>query len=374
MKQKICKPDYKRCLVNLSNSILKYYGLPQKHSSLPELDEMLDKKKYRNVVLLQMDGMGVDMLEHNLPADSFLRAHIKSTITSVYPSTTAAATTSTYSGMTPLEHGFAGWQCYFEEYDSHVILFRNFDFYTGKPLGFNVTSEHMPYKMLYEQIRDSGNAKAYGVSKPWGDFHVESFDELCAKLEELAREKEPKFIMSYWINPDGYMHKTGCYSAVTRKAMTEFDAGLRNLSAKLEDTLLIITADHGLLDIGKSIRLDKIPELNECLRLAPGLEPRANAFYIKPEFMDVFPKRFNKLLGEEFILLTAEDYIREGYAGEGNEHPGFREFLGDYMALGIGDTIIQYEVPGGLEAVNYFGHHAGLSEKEMLIPLIIYEC
>ena len=51
-------PDYNRCLVNLSQSILKHFGVETSANTLPEVDAMLDKG-YSNVVVLLLDGMGV---------------------------------------------------------------------------------------------------------------------------------------------------------------------------------------------------------------------------------------------------------------------------------------------------------------------------
>lgn len=375
MRQKICKPDYKNCLVNLSNSILKHYGLPLKHPSLPQLDAILEAKQYNSVIVLQMDGMGMDMLEQNLPEDSFLRSNIRQTITSVFPPTTTAATTSTNSGQTPIEHAHISWQCYFEEYDSHVVLFRNHDFYTETKLPINVTQKHLNYEPLYEQISNAGKTKAFGVSKFWGDFqHINSFTEVCNTIADLASNHEQKFIASYWDQPDDCMHKTGCYSPKTKKTIKHLNAKIEKLAGKLKNAVLIITADHGQLNIAQSIALNKIPELNDCLRLAPGCEARAIAFYVKPEKYDLFPALFNKHFGDEFILLKSEDFIKQNYLGEGKEHLLSKGFLGDYMALAIGESIIQYQTKGGLEPKNYIGHHGGLSEKEMLIPLIVYEC
>ena len=39
----------------------------------------------------------------------------RAAITSVFPSTTASAITTSYTGRTPLEHGLTGWFAYFGE-------------------------------------------------------------------------------------------------------------------------------------------------------------------------------------------------------------------------------------------------------------------
>lgn len=64
--------DYAQSLVSLISSIEAYFGLPPGHGTLGALDELLDRK-YKNIVLLLFDGMGISVLEKHLAPDSFLR-------------------------------------------------------------------------------------------------------------------------------------------------------------------------------------------------------------------------------------------------------------------------------------------------------------
>lgn len=66
-------PDYAHSIVNTTSSILKRYGCSCRYKPLALLDERL-KTRHRNVVLMVFDGLGSDILERNLPADSFLRS------------------------------------------------------------------------------------------------------------------------------------------------------------------------------------------------------------------------------------------------------------------------------------------------------------
>ena len=368
---KVCKPDYKNSLVNLSNSILQYFECPTHHSSLSTLDSFL-QQDYQTVVLLVLDGMGVDMLEHNLSEKSFLREHMVEKISSVFPPTTTAATTSIYTGLTPQEHGWAGWQCYFKEYGKNIELFLNRDFYSGKSLKLNVGQEFLAHKKLFEQINEQGKYKAYGVARFWGGYNVKTMNDLCNKIAELAKEKDKKFILAYYKEPDSVMHHTGCYSDKTKTKIKSLDRHVEKLAKQLKNALLIVTADHGLINISEDVRLEKIKEINNCLRLPPAIEPRAVAFYIKEDKKQIFEKEFQKRFGKDFILLSAEEYIKQGYAGEGRMNPKFREFLGDYMALATGDRILQYQTEGGIDSVEFKAHHAGLTKKEMIIPLIVH--
>lgn len=367
---KICFPNYQKGLVNLANSLLKHFECPTYHESLASLDKILQAEKAKNVILLVLDGMGTDMLQQNLSATSFLRRHQKEEISSVYPPTTTAATTSIYSGLTPKEHGAAGWQCYFSECGKNVELFLNRDFYTQKPVEINVFKDILPYKKLYEQIREQGIYKAYGVAEPWGDFAVKSFDSICDKIKELTHEEGKKFILSYYKEPDSTMHRTGCYSERTKTVIKSLNDKLEQAIRDWKDSLLIITADHGLLDIKETIKLNEIAELDECLRQPPAIEPRTVAFYIKENKKAQFANLFEQRFKDDYKLMTAEDYIKDGYMGEGQEHPRLRGFLGDYIAVAIGEIMLDYQTKDGVESPKFIAHHAGMTAKEMRVPLI----
>ena len=59
-------PDYKNSIANLACSILKYYGIEPPNPTLPQADMLLDRK-YQNIVVILLDGMGTSSLEKHLP-------------------------------------------------------------------------------------------------------------------------------------------------------------------------------------------------------------------------------------------------------------------------------------------------------------------
>ena len=58
MRKEIILPNYQHCILNTITSILKYYHVETKHASLESLDKKLEKR-YKNVVFIVLDGMGV---------------------------------------------------------------------------------------------------------------------------------------------------------------------------------------------------------------------------------------------------------------------------------------------------------------------------
>ena len=100
-ENKIVLPDYENSILNLINSILHYYHVETKYKGLDVLDKRLEKK-YQNIVLIILDGMGDTILNTTSP-NGFFKRHQERKITSVYPSTTTAAMNMYYSGKPPIE-------------------------------------------------------------------------------------------------------------------------------------------------------------------------------------------------------------------------------------------------------------------------------
>ena len=100
-KDNIVLPDYENSILNLINSILHYYHVETKYKGIDVLDKRLERK-YKNIVLIILDGMGENILNTFSP-NGFFKKHEEKKITSIYPSTTTAAMTTYYSGKPPVE-------------------------------------------------------------------------------------------------------------------------------------------------------------------------------------------------------------------------------------------------------------------------------
>ena len=152
-----------------------------------------------------------------------------------------------------------------------------------------------------------------------------------------------------------------------------------------EDTLLIVTADHGHKNIENAYTLLDYPEILECLIMPPSLESRTITFWVKEhmkaEFSSIsrsnsaeFTERFNKVFRDEFWLMTREEFIEEkGFLGKGKKHPKVDEFVGNYVALSTSGSIIRIEtfLVEGKEVKK--STHCGLSRDEMEVPVIVVE-
>jgi len=364
-------PDYDNSILSITSSILKYYGYSNGHTSQKYLDEKL-KKKYRNIVLMIFDGMGVSTLKQHLKDDSFLMKHFIEPISSVCPSTTGCAIPTYESGKSPIEHSWLGWDMYFKEYDANITVFKNtFQGSNEVVPGGNAAQKYMGYKNIFDIIKEITNGKVtpHDISK-YSDTNefVYSCEEMSMLVQEIAKNKEQDFVYTYLTEPDSVMHALGVEHEYVKENVRYINSLVKELCEKLEDSLVIVSADHGLIDT-EALYLSNYPKLMNMLKRRISIESRAVNFYVKDEYKTVFKKEFNKIFKDDFMLLSKEEILEKGLFGKGKKNPRIDDVVGDYMAFAVTNKAIEWEDDG----YKMQARHAGLTKEEMEVPLIVID-
>ena len=69
----------------------------------------------------------------------------------------------------------------------------------------------------------------------------------------LCKNPDEKFILAYSDNPDGLLHKFGTTSQEAQNFIKDTELKINEMCEKLsEETIVIISADHGHKDIEKA--------------------------------------------------------------------------------------------------------------------------
>ena len=371
MKNKLLYPKYDHSILGIPNSLLRYYGAKTHHSSLPILDHVL-KQNYKNVILIILDGMGIDLLQHHLSNFSFLRRNIKTKLSSVFPSTTVAATTTYYSGLSPIEHGWLGWDPYFKDLNCVVELFPNTNFYTGERLPEKV-SDRMPYAHIFDQIKRVNHDVCLSevfpvVIKPDG---ASDFSQFCQRIKQQSLKKGSQFILAYWTEPDSSSHKCGPYAENIKNILKDLNSQIKDMCHELKDSLVIISADHGHVE-NQDVFINDYPELMDCLAVPLSLDMRVQAVFLKPNKEEAFVRLFNQSLSKDFMLMKSSEALKMNLFGPGKPHPYAKGFLGDYLVISKKGKSLQQRFPND-DYSKLLGYHSSLTNREMLVPLIIIE-
>jgi hypothetical protein len=374
-------PDYQGgSLVNLIASIVEGCGGRPRHAPLAQLPAR-EVAAARNVVLFLIDGLGDRYLARQARGE--LARRRRGAITSVFPSTTASAITTTYTGCTPLEHGLTGWFTYFGEAG-----------YVAAPLPFRTRGENVPLRekgfsplrafpaeplfaslarrsfvVTQQQIVDSDYNQRHCAGAERRAH--KTLDELVGQVESAVKSgSAPKFIYAYWPEYDAISHRRGSLGPEAAAEFARIDDAFGRLVARLAgtDTLILATADHGFIDAPPGEALELPSTLASMLRLPLCGERRVA--YCHVHSVDDFLRKARGWLGSRADVRRSSELVAEGWFGPGEPHPRFAERIGDVVLLMQGRATVKDWLPGEPRHL-HIGNHGGVSEDEMLIPLIV---
>lgn len=362
--------DRERTLVNLSNSILKAYGLATFHPSIPTVDEVL--KGHRKIALFLFDGAGESILNAYSHQTKFMRRHKLMTILAVNPATTVACTTSLLTGLYPIETGWLGWSLQMEALGFPVDVFPNRNSQTGIALSAtpSVMDALCPVTTIGTLLNQAGVKAKLSYQYP---IHGESGPKTLQEYERQAtsffKEEGGEFLYSYWTEPDEEIHKYGVHSRHVRSRMRRISHVVKTFAKENPDVLLLTIADHGLVDV-QYRDIAAFKDLASLLRKPVSIEGRTPTFFVikgkEAEFASLFAKYF-----PDWALLTREEVLGKGYFGEGTPNPHSLEFIGDFIAVSFGkDLIVNSRDKAEIKVLN--GNHSGGTPEEREILLAAY--
>lgn len=367
MKVKCLKPNYDESIVSVVNSIQKYFKLKENHPTLKYLDDYILKNSPKNIVLVLFDGLGYNILKRNKDICPFLNKHLKRSVSSVFPTTTMAARTSIESGLNPVEHGWMGWDMYFKEFDKVITLTRNVIKGTKeKPASYHVAKTLLKYESIVEKINKMDDCYAEKLTI-YSNHPNESLNKLTRKIKKVTKKNKRTYTYVYYNEPDHVMHKTGTDSLETKDYLKKIDKWFYKLCTKLKDTVVIAIADHGHINTSY-ITLSDYPNIAEMLDGDISIDNRACSFRVKKEYKKTFAHELKRVLKDDFIIMSKEEVIKNKLYGTGKENKYFKDGLGEFFAIAVSNKSIRYD-----ESVHmHKSGHSGITEEEMIVPLIIY--
>ncbi|WP_395640020.1 alkaline phosphatase family protein [Pseudolysinimonas sp.] len=328
----------------------------------------------RHAVVLLVDGLGsVSLAAHRGYARRLLAAPKASTIQTVFPSTTASALASLTTGVLPGVHGLIGYLGFDSSGDRVVNSLTGF----GPDLDPG-TWQRVP--TLFEQARDAG-IPAFAVGP--GRYRDSGFtaavlrgaeyragESLAARLGEVRRihaAAERSLTYVYAPELDVAAHASGIASGAWSAALEDVDAAVGELVARLgRDVGLLVTGDHGGLDIPRDAHLIVDPALLDGVRHVSG-EPRCLALHLeRGAVAEDVRDRWQAAEGGRAWIATRDEAIAAGFFGD----------VDDDVLPRIGDVLVAarrrvaYYLDENDRGRGMVGQHGSLTPEEMAVPLL----
>jgi len=384
-------PDYHGgSLLNLVSSLSAELGGPRLEAAGLQHAPLADIARHRHVVLILIDGLGNAQLEKLGPDSCLLRTR-RTTLTSVFPATTATAITSLMTGQSAACHGLVGWHVQTRTGDngqSEIVA----------PLPLSVrypaSSDSSPNKLASQLLicpalwplfarRVTILQPHYIADSPYSRHHTGSAQclpyrnirEAFTLLATHLQQQNPGFHYLYLPQLDSLMHRHGTQAQAVQTLFDEIDQAFAGLLAIADqtDSVLLATADHGFVDtpLTRQISLDQdFPTLYAMLEQPLSGERRTVFCHVRPGLRERFLSLARQQLGHACWVIESEKLLAGRAFGPGPQHPELASRIGDVTLLARDDWSIRdtlsHEKPLYLP-----GQHGGVSAAEMTVPLIL---
>ena len=398
-------PDYGGgSILNLPSSVCHWLGAPGLGAE-PLRSAYLTPfaRGYRRVILILVDALALHRLQRwmadgTAPVWSRLAEQGQlAALTSITPSTTSAALTSLWSGRSPAEHGVAGYELWLKEYGivANMILHAPINYQNDvgslsragfKPeayLPFPTLGTHLAahgvraYALQHRSITRSGLSQMF-----FKDVDVQGFTtiaDLWINLRHIV-EQHPHERQYLWVYTGEVDHFSHFYHPDDERTAAEFgffSQGFERLfldrlsPAARKDTLVLLTADHGMVATRKDPVYDAAnhPGLTSLLHLMPTGEHRLMYLFIRPGQSEVVQRYFDQTWPGQFTFLDPAQAVSAGLFGPGQPHPRLLDRLGDSIVAARGQAYLWWADKENI----LVGRHGGLAAEEMLVPLLAAE-
>ncbi|HET7636524.1 MAG TPA: nucleotide pyrophosphatase/phosphodiesterase family protein [Candidatus Limnocylindria bacterium] len=370
-----------RSLSDLGESTLAAVGLPAENRlALPEA---------RRLLVLLVDGFGWVALRAHRREAPFLNsvADDGGSLTAPFPSSTAVSISSLGSALPPGEHGVTGYTMALPGLPRRPMNCIGWnEFGVGGDLRSRYPPEEVqPHHTILERAAAAGRETLVlgpeghagsGLSRAAlrGARHLalETPEALAERGAEAAQASQPGALLyAYLWQLDLAGHVHGPRSAEWLAELQRLDGALERLATALPPgTLLVVTGDHGMVELPEAGRMDprSEPGLMDGVAMLAG-EPRARHVHTRPGAAETVLTAWRERFGERAWIASRDEAIGAGWFGP---------IVEEAVRPRIGDVVVAARDPIGIvqphiapREARLVGHHGSMTPEEQLVPLLL---
>lgn len=370
-------------IVDLVRYIYNHFGTNLELDSKKK--EVLDK--YINpkdkILFVLVDGLGYYKVK-DLSDNSVLKSNLKTSVSTVNPTSTACVLSSIASAKYPSEHGILGWWQYLRNKD---ISYCPLPFVERKT-GINLKEKGIDTKDVFEfnsilnelnttvnismprEIISSDFSKMFsGINSNTHGFY--SIKEAFLNMSNKIKKNNSSFNYLYIDGLDETSHRYGTKSKEVQNIINEIEEGVKNLKKENEDLTIILTADHGQVDMVNMMYLNQNNDYTKFFYALPCIDTRMISFFVKEDCKKDFEDTFMKEFGQDVILLTKEEVDKFKLFGNESLSKNTLDSLGEYIAIVVNNKFMVCDTINLEDKINTKGNHSGLTKEETTIPLVV---
>jgi hypothetical protein len=325
-----------------------------------------------SAVVLVVDGLG----SHNLAARAgharFLSHHAskKDVARTVFPSTTASALTSLWTGVLPGAHGIVGYRARIPGTDRVVNQLRGWETDGLDASWHRAASLADAGRAFVVSKSDYAGTGFTAATMGAAEFIAEN--DLTARVEtaaDVAAQHPGSFVYVYANDLDAIGHSRGWESDAWTTALERIDGTVRTLSDRAAPgTGILVTADHGMVDVPRHrhVLLDDGP-LVEGVHLIGG-EPRMLHLYARPGAAGRVLEVWRDAESSRSWVLSRAEAIDAGLFGPVSADVLDR--IGDVVVAARAGIAYYDDRETDKAPQRMIGQHGSLTPQERIVPLI----
>ena len=327
------------------------------------------------VCVVLIDGLGSHLLAENASDAPFLASLSGTSLLAGCPSTTATSLGSFGTGMSPGQHGLVGYLVMDPDrgtlmnelrWDPEVDPLR----WQPHPTVFDhLVAAGVPCTAIGNPEFDGSGLTVAALRGP----RFVGLDALSDRIDAaVASLAQPGVAYLYWGAVDTAGHLHGTHSRNWLRALREIDEAMKRLARLLPTgTLLLVTADHGMIDASFDVRVD----LAQRRDLQPGIEVLAGEARFAQAYCSQgrgpeVAARLAEAFGDQAWVRTRDEAVAAGWFGPVDNRVLPR--IGDVVVAATDQfTFVDSRTTPDTE-LRLIGHHGSLTAEEQLVPLLQY--
>lgn len=332
------------------------------------------KPSLTGAIVVVVDGMGW----HNLHSRS---GHARTLVRmdsikaqTVSPSTTAAALTTITTGKLPGQHGLLGFRILHPKFGVLNSLTEWDQISDPRDWQLSPTTFELAHVAGLESFvigrsahANSGLTGAILTGAKY--LGVDILEHRFSEATKTLRQNPGALVYVYVDELDRAGHKHGCNSFQWINELERIDASVAELLKDLSPGAgLVITADHGMVDIEESdnFSIEDIEPLRNKIAHIAG-EPRFRHIYLKDSAEAVELQRELESFAKLFKTFTKDQCIENALFGEVSDLTSGR--IGDLVLIPKSSTALA-TASDPIFSFPMVGQHGGLTSTEVDIPIL----
>lgn len=334
----------------------------------------------RSTILVLVDGLGRGNLTARAGHARFLMSQMtkKDAARSVFPSTTATALTSLFTGVDAGIHGIVGYRARVPGTDLAPNQLKGWetdglDPYTwqrAEPLLEHEAGLGRPCFVVSKAVyATSGFTRA--IHRGARFIAAATPEERLDAAATLAADHAGALVYVYLPELDTIGHARGWESDEWVAGLERLDAALRRLDERVaQGTGILVTADHGMVDVPahRHVLLHQGDARLHDVTLVAG-EPRMLQLYTRDGAASDVAARWREVEDARSWVMTRDEAIAAGLYGAVVD-ADVRPRIGDVLVAARGSVAYYDDRLADKTAQRMVGQHGSLTDLERIVPFI----